>query len=260
MQPVLPQFIIYVLELVEGKYYVGATKNVEERYKQHLSGRGANWTRAYKPVRILETSPGNKLDEDRKFKEMVFRFGVDNVRGASYAAVVLSPVAHAALQREIYSAQDRCWRCGKTGHFAETCKKEDCQRCGRKHDTRGCHSTVHIDGHPLAAVACRRCGGEGHHEDSCKRKRHVDGQELPPAICRYCGRSTHVSINCMAERGPPGFSQPMPVETPSASPAAEEDSPRGQHAPETPNASPAAEEDSVRDEHTPETGIGCTLF
>ena len=36
---------VYVLELAEGKYYIGSSKNVTKRYQQHVSGyKGSAWT------------------------------------------------------------------------------------------------------------------------------------------------------------------------------------------------------------------------
>ena len=42
---------IYILECKGGKYYVGKIKsNVHKRIKQHFDGKGAKWTKKYKPI------------------------------------------------------------------------------------------------------------------------------------------------------------------------------------------------------------------
>ena len=49
-------FNLYVLKLVKNKYYVGITcKNVHVRVSQHKNGKGAAWTKLYKPVNVIES-------------------------------------------------------------------------------------------------------------------------------------------------------------------------------------------------------------
>ena len=44
---------LYILECEGDRLYTGITVDVEARYKVHLSGRGAKFTRSYRPRRIL---------------------------------------------------------------------------------------------------------------------------------------------------------------------------------------------------------------
>jgi hypothetical protein len=44
---------IYVLLLKSNKYYVGKTKNIEQRYKSHTSGNGSYWSSIYKPISMI---------------------------------------------------------------------------------------------------------------------------------------------------------------------------------------------------------------
>ena len=44
---------IYVLELKDGRYYVGETKNIIVRITQHILGEGSLWTKKYPPIRIM---------------------------------------------------------------------------------------------------------------------------------------------------------------------------------------------------------------
>ncbi len=44
---------VYILETENGSLYCGYTDNVEERFQEHLSGKGAKYTRAFKPVKIV---------------------------------------------------------------------------------------------------------------------------------------------------------------------------------------------------------------
>ena len=41
------KFIIYVLELEQGKYYIGKTSNLGERMTAHFEGNGSEFTKKY---------------------------------------------------------------------------------------------------------------------------------------------------------------------------------------------------------------------
>lgn len=44
---------LYLLECANGSYYAGITTDVLERFAVHQSGKGARYTRANPPVRIV---------------------------------------------------------------------------------------------------------------------------------------------------------------------------------------------------------------
>lgn len=43
----------YILECADGSYYVGSTKNLEQRFAQHLSGSGSRYTSGRLPVKLV---------------------------------------------------------------------------------------------------------------------------------------------------------------------------------------------------------------
>lgn len=45
---------VYLLECADGSYYCGVAIDVEARFKKHLAGKGAAYTRSHTPVRILD--------------------------------------------------------------------------------------------------------------------------------------------------------------------------------------------------------------
>ncbi len=53
--------MLYLLECKNGAFYAGITNNLEQRYAAHASGKGARYTRANPPVKIL----ASKLYADR---------------------------------------------------------------------------------------------------------------------------------------------------------------------------------------------------
>jgi putative endonuclease len=46
-------FFCYILECADGSYYTGWTTDPERRVKEHNNGRGARYTRARHPVRMV---------------------------------------------------------------------------------------------------------------------------------------------------------------------------------------------------------------
>lgn len=44
---------VYILETEHDTFYCGYTDDVEKRFKQHQEGKGAKYTRANKPIKIV---------------------------------------------------------------------------------------------------------------------------------------------------------------------------------------------------------------
>lgn len=44
---------LYLIECVDGSFYTGITTDVERRFQDHISGRGARYTRSHKPLCLL---------------------------------------------------------------------------------------------------------------------------------------------------------------------------------------------------------------
>lgn len=83
--------ILYALELEDGCYYVGMTRNIDVRFKKHVKGKGSKWTKEHYPLRIIETRETKLTDdseacrlEDEMTLEYARRYGMDVVRGGGY--------------------------------------------------------------------------------------------------------------------------------------------------------------------------------
>jgi putative endonuclease len=46
-------YFCYILECSDGTYYTGWTTDPQRRLRQHNAGRGARYTRAHRPVRLV---------------------------------------------------------------------------------------------------------------------------------------------------------------------------------------------------------------
>jgi hypothetical protein len=76
---------VYVLALEHGKFYVGRCTNFPLRVKYHIEGRGAGWTRMYRPIASHAFFWGAEEEEKAVTLHYMDVFGLDNVRGWVFA-------------------------------------------------------------------------------------------------------------------------------------------------------------------------------
>ena len=145
---------IYVLKLSENKWYIGKTlRNVDERFKEHIEGKGSSWTTKYKPIKIEKIYKDCDYQvENHITHEYMEEYGIENVRGGSYTNVELYPEQinylelitnpehwfegelHCYYSDEIkklyndYREMEKdeknnlCYKCFSKNHFAKDCK------------------------------------------------------------------------------------------------------------------------------------------
>lgn len=116
---------IYILQLEEGKYYVGKTSNPEFRIEKHFNLNGSAWTKKYKPLSLLEIIPDcDEYDEDKYTLKYMEKHGINNVRGGTFCQIKLSENNINILHQMINTINNKCYICGKQDHFANECKKK----------------------------------------------------------------------------------------------------------------------------------------
>ena len=114
---------IYLLQLIQGKFYVGKTDNPKFRLDSHFKNGGCAWTKKYKPQQIIALFPDcDDFDEDKYTLKYMSKYGIDNVRGGSFCRSELKDKS--MIERMITSSNDCCHFCGEKGHFIGNCTKE----------------------------------------------------------------------------------------------------------------------------------------
>ena len=180
---------IYTLELKNNKYYVGKSCVPKQRILKHFQEEGSEWTKLYKPIKVLSQVKGDAFDEEKYTLIAMEKYGIDNVRGGSYCNVKLTQHDKDKALQTIRSISDKCYKCGKKGHFAKDCcedydidaNEEYCKKCG----------WVHFPKNELCdGNYCGACHGTGesYWSDDCY------GSCLE-CCCINCGNK-HKNCNC----------------------------------------------------------------
>lgn len=191
---------IYILRLEGGRYYIGKSDNVMNRFKQHLDGGGSAWTKKYKPVSLEKTIENvSPFEEDKVTKEYMSKYGIDKVRGGSYVEIQLSEFHMDALKMEIWGAKDLCTQCGRKGHWAKDCyAKTDCSGNSIVYEDADEWECEYCDKTFKTETTCAI------HEKSCRVK-NVKPASKKGDTCYRCGRPGHYSPDCYARTHHMGY-------------------------------------------------------
>jgi len=108
MVPLYPA--TYVLELEEGKFYVGNSSNLSTRLSQHFCGcGGSHWTSKYKPIRVLQiVFPSCKHNELLYTLAYMDKYHTANVRGSYWCKekVLSDPIYNNLYRDEVKQAKN----------------------------------------------------------------------------------------------------------------------------------------------------------
>ena len=225
---------IYILQLEQGKYYIGKTNNPQFRIESHFNFNGSAWTKKYKPTKVLELIPDcDEYDEDKYTRKYMDKYGINNVRGGSFCEIKLNENNIATLNQMSNGTNNRCFVCGSEEHFAKDCNKKekpikidksneksnekcDCatsyfsphrrSKCLLNNLIKQTNKIEETDDDDEYVWCCEYCDrtfttafGAGVHEKSCKEKN--SNQDT----CFRCGREGHYSTTCYASKHIKGY-------------------------------------------------------
>ena len=69
-------FYVYAIRCEDGSIYIGQTEDLRERWKEHKSGKGGQWTKKNKPLRVVHWEEfGSREEAVKREKELKTGFG-----------------------------------------------------------------------------------------------------------------------------------------------------------------------------------------
>jgi len=212
---------LYGLLLEEKKYYIGKSSTpagIAQRFKAHLEGNsmGAEWTKKYRPIEIIfELHNVDPLQEDLLTLQYMREYGIDNVRGGTYAQVILSETQLIEITTKLRGASDKCYKCGGD-HFAARCKKEgyskeggdkkdntdkkteSSKKEGNKKSNRGKKWTKEEESQLLGEITSGlnlKTIAQNH----SRTKGAITARLKKMGICERCGHNNHTVEKCFAK-------------------------------------------------------------
>ena len=211
---------IYVLKLEENKYYIGKTNNPAFRLDSHFSLNGSQWTKKYRPIKLLKMIPNcDDYDEDKITKQFMDKYGIDNVRGGSFTSITLNNNTKELLNKMNKGTNDKCFKCGKKGHFANSCytinskiktkyEKYDSEDEYEEYDSEDEYEEYDSEDEYEEVWCCNYCGKEFDTKNGCVYHENVycKNQNLKNKNkCFRCGRKNHYADNCYASKHVDGY-------------------------------------------------------
>ena len=64
-------WFVYLIECQNGRLYTGITPDLSERFKKHMTGKGAMFTRMNKPLRMIAATPCPNRSEASKLERTI---------------------------------------------------------------------------------------------------------------------------------------------------------------------------------------------
>lgn len=196
--------IIYILLLEKNKYYIGKSQNIVSRIENHFASNGSQWTKKYKPLKVVEFLYNcDDYDEDKYTIKYMKLYGINNVRGGSFSQIKLSDSNIITLHQIIKSVSDKCYICGNNDHFAIDCKKynNEIEKIPIVNMNEKCDCpTSYFSPHRRSKCLLNKIISyfDDEYDDIDKLLQEKQPLQVIEKYCSRCGRNSHNVSTCYA--------------------------------------------------------------
>jgi len=111
------EYYICVVKCTYDKYFIGRTDSPDENLQSQIVNINFDWTTKYIPIELLEFIKENDIFlADKKTKEYMIKFGINNVRGGKYSMLHLTDSQYHTIKHDIHMDMHHpiCPSCNKT--------------------------------------------------------------------------------------------------------------------------------------------------
>ena len=114
---------IFILKCADNCYYIGKTHgSYFIEIDNHFQGRGCEWTRIHKPIRLeILRHFCDESDDDFYTRLYVTKYGLDKVRGGSYSQTHLTEQQIYEMNHYPIDTHITCLKCFTKGHKGHLC-------------------------------------------------------------------------------------------------------------------------------------------
>ena len=74
-------FFVYILLCEDGSFYTGSTKDLDNRVKLHINGKGARYTKSHKPKKVVFVEFFKTRSEALKREKRIKKLSHNQKRG-----------------------------------------------------------------------------------------------------------------------------------------------------------------------------------
>lgn len=123
------------------------------------------------------------------------KYGINNVRGGSFCQIKLNEENKITIKKMIKSSRDKCYYCGKKGHYANKCYIKENTNYNSGDDKEYSDDEYYY----TKNYKCYNCGKKGHYANKCPVKKYINNKKYYNDGCYRCGRYNHYICDCQAK-------------------------------------------------------------